>query len=214
MAISAEWPESIEDSLPGLKEEQIYNVIGRGVVDVERALYSDDNRVILYREDNLDADRFAVFEVPVPAQFQSEKGRRHIRVALCFDPIVRHTRLDYAGLTMSFDLFRGASAEQVFDACRKWERNEGDPFRLMGSNRCSMKPATRQRGNGALQCGTFTAKRSLEEYGDKYYIAVRCEGGWGSSITGNQRFALAVELRHEADIQIYQEIQAQIQVQV
>jgi hypothetical protein len=214
LAVSAEWPDSITGCLADLTDEQKYNVIGHGVIDVERALSSDDNRVVLFREDNLDVDRFAVFEVPVPEQFQSERGRRHIRIALCFDPIVRHTRLDYAGLSMSFDLFRGASAEQVFDACRKWQQAEGDPFRLVGASKCQLTPATRQRSNGALQCGTFVAKRSLEAYGDKYYVAVRCEGGWAAEITGNQRFALAVELQHEADIQIYQQIQAQVQVQV
>ena len=208
-AISAERPESADVCFPDLKDEQIYNVFGHGVIDVEKALSSDDNRVILYREDNLDVDRFAVFEVPVPDLFQTANGRRHIRVALCFDPLVRHTRLDYAGLTMSFDLFRGATAEQVFDACRKWQQDEGDPFKLVAASKCKMTPAMRQRSNGALQCGTFIAKRSLENYGDKYYVAVRCEGGWASTITGNQRFAIAVELQHEAEIQIYQQIQAQ-----
>ena len=31
---------------------------------------------------------------------------------------------------MGFHLIRGASAEQVFEAFRKWEANEGEPFKI------------------------------------------------------------------------------------
>jgi hypothetical protein len=74
------------------------HLLGHGVVDAERAIYSEDHRVVLIREDTLDVDRFAVYEVPVPDIFREEEGTRRIRVALAFDPVVRHTRLDYAAL--------------------------------------------------------------------------------------------------------------------
>jgi hypothetical protein len=188
------------------------HVLGNGVIDVENALNSNDNRVVLYREDNLDVNRFAVYEVPVPEIFQPGRGYRQIRVALAFDPIVRHTRLDYAGLSMSFDLYRGATANQVFDACRKWEIGEGDPFRLMGAQRCQFFPSTSLRGKGTLQCGTFAAQRTLENYGNTYYLAVRCEGGWASGLTPNQRFAVVVELAHEEEIPLYQRVQLRVQL--
>jgi hypothetical protein len=113
---------------------------------------------------------------------------------------------------MSFDLFRGATAAEVFDACRKWEAGEGDAFRLADSRRCKFFPSTSLRGKGTLQRGTFVAKRSLEAYGDTYYLAVRCEGGWASALTPNQRFAVAVELAHEGEIALYQRVQQRVQL--
>jgi subtilisin family serine protease len=212
LAIAADWPPAALDCLAALPEDKILHILGNGVIDVEKALNSNDNRVVLYREDNLDVNRFAVYEVPVPPIFQPGAGNRHIRVALAFDPVVRHTRLDYAGLSMSFDLYRGATAAEVFNACRKWEAGEGEAFRLMDARRCKFFPSTSVRGKGTLQCGTFTAKRSIETYGDTYYLAVRCEGGWASTLTPNQHFAVAVELAHEDEIALYQRVQQRVQL--
>ena len=185
LAISAEQPPEARECLLGLKEEQMFHILGHGVVDAERAIYSDDHRVVLICEDTLDVDRFAVYEVPVPDIFREEDGTRRIRVALAFDPVVRHTRLDYAGLGMSFDLFRGATAEEVFDACRKWEKKADgeDPFKIKDARRCKLVPSTNLRGYGTLQCGSFVAKRNWDKYGESYYVVVRCHGGWASAIT-------------------------------
>lgn len=212
LAISADWPDAAVECLADLGDDETMRILGNGVIDIEKALNSNDNRVVLYREDALDVNRFAVYEVPVPQVFQAGNGRRHIRVALAFDPVVRHTRLDYAGLSMSFDLYRGATAQEVFDACRKWEKAEGDAFSLLGSRRCRFFPATRLRGKGTLQRGTFVAHRSLENYGDTYYLAVRCEAGWASALTPNQRFAVAVELGYEAEIALYQRVRQRVQL--
>jgi hypothetical protein len=78
-------------------DDAVFNLLGYGLPDVARALESEDNRVILFAEDTLATDKFAVYEVPIPDVFQT-KGARQIRVALSFDPPVRHTRLDYADL--------------------------------------------------------------------------------------------------------------------
>ncbi|WP_330447955.1 hypothetical protein FLP41_03445 (plasmid) [Paracoccus marcusii] len=40
------------------------------MVDTLRAAYSDDHRVILYAEDHLSINHFAVYRVPVPPEFQ------------------------------------------------------------------------------------------------------------------------------------------------
>jgi hypothetical protein len=42
-------------------------------------------------------DQFALYRVPLPKEFQTTKGQRHIRVSLAFDPPVRRTRLEYKG---------------------------------------------------------------------------------------------------------------------
>jgi hypothetical protein len=214
LAVSAEKPVAALDCLRSFTKPDILNVLGYGVADVEHALTSDNNRVVLYREDSLTVDKFAVYEVPIPEDFQTEAGMRQIKVALCFDPPVRHTRLDYAGLSMGFQLVRGSSSDEVFDACRKWEKKDGDPAKLAQRLKCSLDPGPQQRQRGTLQCGTFTAQQSLKRYGDNYFIAVRCEGGWAADLVEQQRFAVVVELRHQAQLQLYQQIRERVRVRV
>jgi subtilisin family serine protease len=211
LALSAEHPAPALDCLQGLGDEAIFGVLGYGVADVDRATVSDDSRVVLFREDSLASDCFAVYEVPIPKEFQMGKGRRHVKVSLAFDPPVRHTRMDYMGTRMGFNLLRGTSAEEVFDAYRKWDKDEGEAARITGRLRCPMEPGIQRRERGTLQCSSFVAQRNIEQYGDSYFLAVRCESGWS---TEEQRFAVAVELRHEADIELYQRVRERVRVRL
>jgi hypothetical protein len=69
-----------------------------------------------------------------------------------------------------------------------------------------MEPIASLREGGTLQIATFTASRSLEAYGDRYFLVVRCEGGWAAPTVDRQNFAVAVELWHEAEIELYQAV--------
>ena len=211
LALSAEHPASALQCLPQNDADAVFNVLGYGLADVEKALASEDNRVILFREDTLAPDKFAVYEVPIPEIFQTGKGSRQIRVALSFDPPVRHTRVDYAGNKMGFHLLRGTNAQEVFDAFRKWEKEEGDAAKIAEGLKCDVKPGAQRRERGTLQCGTFVAHRNIAKYGDSYFLAVRCESGWSAE---EQRFAVAVELRAQADIPLYQQIRERVRVRV
>lgn len=211
LALCAEYPEPAVEAL-GNSQEKILDTMGYGHPNIENALSSDDSRVILYREDALAIDKFAIYEIPVPTDFQKIKGRRQIKVSLAYDPPVRHTRLDYAGIEMSFELVRGTSQEEVFDHFRKWEKDEGEPFKVTGSKRCAMKPGSQKREKGSLQCATFHAMTNIERYGDTYFLAVRCEGGWAAIKEQNQRFAVFVELRHEGAIELYQRVQERVRI--
>lgn len=72
-------PQPAAELLERVSKDTVRHVCGNGLVELERAAYSDDNRVVLYAEDELPFDHFAVYEVPVPKEYQSEKGRREIR---------------------------------------------------------------------------------------------------------------------------------------
>jgi len=79
-------PDAARERLQVLGADAIRNVCGHGHVDLERALFSDDARVVLYAQDELEIDHFAVFRIPVPEVFCSEAGERSIRVILAYDP--------------------------------------------------------------------------------------------------------------------------------
>ncbi|MCG6205351.1 S8 family peptidase [Rhodopseudomonas sp. HC1] len=209
LCLCAEHPEAAVRCL-GDDDDDLFNVLGYGICDVERALFSEDNRVILYAEDTVPADKFFVYEIPIPEVFQN-KGERQIRVALAFDPPVRHTRFDYAGSKLSFRLIRGASSKDVFDAFRKWEAGEGEATIIGGAKQCDLKPGSQRRERGTLQCGTLTMRQDTGRYGNSYYLVVRHESGWSAA---DQKFAVAIEMRASADIPLYARIQERVRVRV
>ena len=210
---SAEVPDASRERLEILGEDAVRSVCGHGQVDIERAAFSDDARVVLYGEDELAVDHFAVYQIPVPLPFQNERGKRQIRVTLAYDPPVRHTRNDYAGLGMSFRLIRGCEPDLIFEHYRK--RNSADgPFpEIANKHDCKLTPGPQLREKATVQSAKVTFSRSVEEYGDNYYLVVRCESGWAADLN-SQRFAVVVEISHSAEVQLYERIRQRIRVEI
>ncbi|UPK03823.1 S8 family peptidase [Bradyrhizobium sp. 170] len=206
LVLSANIPRAVAIRPRGLNEKVAPMVCGYGVADPESAALSDDGRVVLFAEDELALDHFAVFEVPIPSEFQTEKGTREIKVALAFDPPVRHTRADYLGVTMGWRLVRGTDEEDVFDRYRKWTKEEGKPPEFPPRLICPTDIGPDLRESGTLQVGTYTGKRDISRYGDKYYIAVWCARRWAPPGIEKQRYALSVQLRHENVTTLYQSL--------
>lgn len=206
-------PEQAHECLEKVSREAVRNVCGHGLVDLERAAYSDDARVVLYAEDELAYDYFAVYAVPIPSEYQSEKGRRTIRVTLAFDPPVRHRRKDYLGTKMSFRLVRGCTDEFIFSHYRKRPKTEGAVPELPKKYDCDFDLGHTVRGSGTVQTGSAVFQRDVTKYGDTYYVVVRCEAGWAATLEQqSQRFALVVELSHEAEIQLYERVRTRVRV--
>jgi len=215
MGLGAQHPQRLSAVTGPFGQHGTLRFAGYGVSQLDHALYSDDIRPVLYTEDSLGIDRFAVYEVPLPEEFRSTPGNRHIRVALAFDPPVRNTRKEYLGVTMGFHLVRGVSEQEVFDRFRKWETEDreefGDPPRFArASSICDMLPRATLRERGTLQVATFTAKRPITQWGDRYFLVVRCEGKWAASKIQHQRFAAAVQLWHEANVEIYEHLAVEV----
>ena len=204
LALSGEVTEPTMDALAPFGALAPLMLCGNGIANVDSAVGSDDSRVTLYANDEIAPDHFAVFELPIPTVFQTTKGTREIKVALAFDPPVRRTRADYLGLTMGWRLIRGTSQQDVFDKFRKWEKAEGEPPEFPSKYQCNTTPGPKLREKGTLQCASFTAQRNMSEYGNSYYVAVWCRRRWAPDIIKAQRFSIAVQLRHSADIQLYQ----------
>ena len=209
---SAEIPQPAQERLQLLGSDAIRAVCGHGLVDLERAAFSDDARVTLYAEDQLALDHFAVYRIPIPEAFQAGNGERCIRVTLAFDPPVRHTRTDYAGVGMSFRLVRGCQPDLIFDHYRKREQDDGPFPELAARYNCNLVPGPQLREKGTVQRATVTFKRGVEEYGDSYYLVVRCESGWATHVD-RQQFAVVVELLHKAEVQLYERVRQRVRVQ-
>jgi subtilisin family serine protease len=208
---SAEIPDATRERMRLLGDGATLAVCGHGQVDLERAAFSDDARVVLYGEDELSIDHFAVYRIPIPEPFQTEQGERFIRVTLAYDPPVRHTRTDYTGVGMSFRLVRGCAPDLIFEHYRKRAKEEGPFPELAGRFNCLLSPGPQAREKGTVQCATATFKRNVEQYGDDYYLVVRCESGWATFLD-RQRFAVVVEISHKAEVQLYERIRQRIRL--
>ena len=200
---SAETPQPAQERLRLLGADATHAICGHGLVDLERAAFSDDARITLYAEDELALDHFAVYRIPIPEPFRAANGERCIRVTLAFDPPVRHSRNDYAGVGMSFRLIRGCRPDLIFDHYRKRDQDDGPFPELAPRYNCNLVPGAQAREKGTVQCATVAFKRSVEDYGDSYYLVVRCESGWARHVD-RQQFSIVVELLHKADVQLYE----------
>ncbi|MFL5239431.1 MAG: S8 family peptidase [Rhizomicrobium sp.] len=212
LAGAARIPDQAQQRLQTLGEDALRSVCGHGMVDTERAAYSDDHRVVMYVEDELPLDHFAVYQVPIPGLFQTG-GRRAIQVTLAYDPPVRHTRADYVGVGMNFRLVRGCDPALIFEHFRRRTQDEGRQPDLDARYNCALEPGPLYRERGTLQTATVTFSRATESYGDNYYLVVRCEGGWAATFEDRQRFAVVVELTHQAEVQLYERLRARIRIQ-
>jgi len=211
LASSATVPSEAAHRLALLGEVPTRAQCGYGMVDAELASYSDDNRVVLYAEDELTIDHFAVYQIPIPRPFQTERGRRTIRVSLAYDPPVRHSRLDYNGVSMSFRLVRGCEPETIFEHYRQRTQAEGPIPEMANRNNCTLSPSSTAREKSSLQSASVTFSRDVSSYGDAYYLVVRCAGGWSGDV-GQQGFAIVVEISHEAELTLYERLRQQLRV--
>ncbi|WP_347233347.1 S8 family peptidase [Tabrizicola fusiformis] len=211
LAGAAALPEPSELALQALDEDAKARICGNGLVDTLRAAYSDDHRVVLFAQERLGINEFAVYRVPIPAEFQSN-GRRTIRVSLAFDPPVRRTRAEYIGTKMNFRLLRGCEVEDVFEHFRARNEEEGDPPGIPNRFKCGLEPGPNRRDGNTLQAAAKSFERDTSAYGDEYYLVVRCVGGWAEEQEVGQNFAVTVELEHQPATQLYARLRQRIRV--
>lgn len=202
LANSATVPEASTQRLAGFEARDQSRVHGNGLVDTLRAAFSDDHRVVYFAEDNLEMDHFAVYRVPIPAEFQTG-GKRTIRVSLAYDPPVKRTRAEYTGTRMNFRLIRGCPVDHVFEHFRSRVGEGTVPPEMKGKYDCDLVPKKNARDKNTIQSASISFTADTTQYGEEYHLVVRCVGGWAMDQEIRQNFALVVELEHQAQVQLY-----------
>lgn len=215
LVASASVPDASERVLRPLGRKAVLYVCGYGRPDLELARASDEARVVLYAQSTLAFDKFHIYEVPIPHEFTDESGTRRITVVLAYDPPVRHTRLDYLGVKMSFRLIRGKSVQEVAEAFRLRGREEQKIQRLTSTRfDCPMEPSPTIREGGTLQKAVFTMKKPRSDYGDTYYLVVRCERKWAGEDHAPRRYAVVVVVEHSGNVNLYNSIRERVSARI
>lgn len=210
LAGNARVPDAATTRLGPLGQDASNAITGAGIVDLDKAAFSDDARAILFTEDELAPDHFAIYEIPIPREYQTTRGDRSLRVTLAYDPPTRHSRIDYPGLTMNFRVHRGCTADELFDHYRSRPRDENVPS-IANRAKVDLSPGPNTRDKATLQTASKVFKRDISQHGDSYFLVVRCASGWSDSASA-QRYALTVELAHEATIQLHARLRARLRV--
>lgn len=190
---------------------KICNVYGYGKPDLEAALTSDENRVVLKYEGSIEVDHVKYFEIKIPDEFATKEGRRTISISLVFDPPVKRNRADYFGITMGFHMFRNRTIEELQEVYNKIDPSMDDSADQispnLNSDKLNFKPGYCTRIKTPHQKGiaTLTSRYPINP-SRPLTLVVICQKKW--NITKQQNFSIAVTLEHENEIDLYNKLQA------
>lgn len=194
----------------------LLKTVGYGRPTVERAAFSDDNRVVLISEDEVQENHIHLYELEIPASFVQTRGRRWVRVTLAYDPPVRGTRSDYLGRTMWFQMYRGLTSDAVIAAAAN--STDGNPPPIPKRNKVKSRPPFQSLVWSTVQSASFEGRQNRAfayspAAGAPYtfHILVGCTKRFETELSDMQRYSLVVSLEHSDDqVRIYQEIQQRV----
>ena len=183
--------------------QKILNVYGYGVPNLDDALASDVNRVLLRYDGKIPLDYVHFFGVMVPKSFLEEKGRRSIEVVLVFDPPTNSNRADYLGVSMSFHIYKNLSMETIQRSYTERKKQDSPPS-LLQKNQIKMVPSYTVRNRGVHQKAVQEWSRQPRfNINNPIVLAVTCQKRWHGEDGYEQPYAVVMTIRHEGSADIY-----------
>jgi Subtilase family len=197
--------------------DALHSVAGYGQPSWERCGLSQDNRVVLYAEDELLPDGFHVYRLPVTRSFAEISGPRSLAVSLTFNPPVRYRRLDYLGHQMEFLVVRGLDEDDVFRMADADVANA--QASELSKKEVTLHPSRTARRRGTNQFARHDWRQRLSSGVDgDWFLVVRSLSKWLTLDDGMQAYSLAVSYEVDQAEQLYSELQialrAQLQAQI
>ncbi|MFK0731986.1 MAG: S8 family peptidase [Gloeotrichia echinulata GP01] len=203
-------------------------IYGYGQTDLQRAMYSAENYVVL-SEDNIviPVGKFHIYEIPqLPEEFFDIEGTRTLSVTLAFDPPTRPTRGDsYLGVTMEFNIFKGIDRQSVInayvDASKTDKPGEFAEISIKNLNKkhprrsitIDLSPGSNLRKKGTVQRGQIQLKSRDQKYNNlPMNLVVSCNRKWANTDEIKmQRYALVVSISHsDPQVDLYNRMRLQI----
>jgi len=209
--------------VPGYEAEVegfLTRLAGYGMPDVDRALFSSENKVTIYAENKIELEKFDIYEIPIPDIFINTSGERKITISLAYTPPVRHTRKDYAGYNLEFELVRGKSLEEVIEVAAN--DNKDETFSSLERFRCkNISPKKTLIKTSTLQKASFRMIQAPSDYGNTYYLIVTAKDNWLTNSSDymasieKEDYSVAVTIEHEKEeVEMYQQIKQRVEQRV
>lgn len=186
-------------ALDGIRPKHWLNVLGHGVPDEIRATYCDDHSALLYFQGEIEPNKVAIFDVPVPACL-ADAGIcvKRLTVTIVSSPEVQRWGLEeYFGTSMKWRLFRGdvdraqiiemmsASDEEADqdeggdEQSDEEEDDAGDQSGRPKELKCKLGITQRSRGTIQHDIAEWSAHKA--EYSSNHYtLAVAAYKRWGT----------------------------------
>jgi hypothetical protein len=213
---SARFPEGVTE----WSAKDKLRTCGFGVPDIDRALYCRPQRVTLYYEGEVEVDEVKLFEIPVPQEFATSKGRKTLSISMAYDPPVSVVHRDRpAGINLTWGLARGDVPEADVQAAIASQAE-----RDLETNPAAEGEATSQKAKKVFMPGKLpkrsqqrgTVQKNLFEwtrkaYGDPYRLAITAKAVRPVHADDRQRFALVVTLECEdAAVNVHTAVRARL----
>lgn len=192
------------------KGMDILKIYGYGKPNLEKAIYSDSNRVLLVRENVIKLKQIHFYPFYLPKEFIETAGDRQIFVTLVFDPPINKNRVEYLGVVLVTHLFKNTAVDDVIKAysaiSTDTEEEEMVPEKI-GGNEIKLHPGVNLRKKGVHQKSIKKYKRRPDI--DRDYplvLVVICQNRWIEDENYLQDYAVLVTIEHSERIDLYNQI--------
>lgn len=196
---------------PMLVEQQpinkIMNIYGYGKTDLNEALFSTDNRVLLIHEGNIGINKIVCFPILIPKEF-NQVGRKVLSVTLVYNPPVSINNSNYLLIGMDFLIVKD-SIDNIF---KKYGSNPNSnintPSQRKKVNDKTVKliPSNKIRKKGVHQKGIkiFTGRTKIPS--DNFYLVVRSADKGIEDLKHKQSFSIVIRIEHESELELYSKL--------
>ena len=191
------------------------NVCGFGLPTLDKALYSFDNRVILFDEGKLQLNKVKVYSLQLPDIFFNEAGNKRIIVTLSFTPETRSSRGDsYLGNRMEFHLFHSVNPQVLINKYGQIssENEGGEVPEELKKFEIDLFPGIRKRNVGCHQKAWKEFKREPKNrLASPVSLVLINYNKWLLDENIQTDYCLSVIFEHKKEIDLYNQIKASIQ---
>lgn len=202
------------------KDKASLQMIGYGLPDHDKAIYSYDNRIVLFDEGEIGLNKVKVFSVNIPDVFFVTQGYKKISVVLTFDPPVRATRGDsYLGNRLEFKLFHSVITDEVASSFGEFDLDEGD---TEDSTPDALKPFEVKLNPGANTRKAGCHQKAWKEYKREPKIlpqppislVLLNSNRWIKDDSYTQNYCISLIVEHSQEIKIYNTLRNEVQQRV
>lgn len=220
-SIPYERPGFLQDIKLSDSSEQLanlLNVYGYGIPSLDKAKFSQDNRVMLIADDRIKLDSIHLYQFYLPEEFINEQGNKKLKVSLVFDPVVNKNRIDYLGCIMEFHLFHSLEIKEVEQCFSQLKIEDTDEITFSENvklKKMHLKPGGNLRKSGVHQKGIVKWKKKPGIDTNKpLVLAIICKNKWITDDKYLQHYAVVVTVEHEKEVKLYAKIRQKIQERI
>ncbi|WP_238653917.1 S8 family peptidase [Paenibacillus piscarius] len=205
---------------PSKNDKAKLQMTGYGMPNLDKAMYSQDNRIVLLDEGVIGINKIKVYTVNLPNSFFVTPGSKILSVVLTFDPPVRATRGDsYLGNQMEFKLFHTVNPDEVVSQYGvinyNGDETEDSTPPLLKPYEVVLKPGVNLRNKGCHQKAWRVFTRELKvPLQTPITLVLRNLNKWIPDPDHSQSYCISLVVEHAAIIDLYSTVRTEVQERV